>query len=101
MDYVASGVRHLIVPGAAWRAGTSATGARACGSHFTDTCRGGKPPAVKALAVLKWVRAEAAGLPEPEVASSVVTVQVDEMRHHLEKSLPSSGSGAPMTWISG
>lgn len=98
---------------------------RGCGSHFTDTPRRGKPPAMKALAillygmggmsfsmigrvlgvsdvaVLKWVRAEAAALPEPEVGSSVVTVEVDEMWHFLKKSLPSSGSGAPMTWISG
>ena len=64
---------------------------RACGCHFTDTPLRGKPPAMKALAVLlygmggmsfsgigrllgvsdvavlKWVHAEAAGLPEPEV----------------------------------
>ena len=98
---------------------------RACGSHFTDTPLRGKPPAMKALAVLlygmggmsfsaisrllgvsdvavlKWVRAEAAALPEPEVSAEVVTVEVDEMWHYLKKSLPSSGSGAPMTWIAG
>ena len=98
---------------------------RACGCHFTDTPLRGKPPAMKALAVLlygmggmsfsgigrllgvsdvavlKWVRAEAAGLPEPEVPASVVTVEVDEMWHFIKKSLPSSGSGVPMTWISG
>ena len=77
---------------------------RGCGSHFTDTPRRGKPPAMKALAillygmggmsfsmigrvlgvsdvaVLKWVRAEAAALPEPEVGSSVVTVEVEMIR---------------------
>ncbi len=98
---------------------------RGCGAHFTDTPLRGKPPAMKALAlllygmggmsfngigrllgvsdvaVLKWVRAEAMALPEPQVAASVVTVEVDEMWHYLKKSLPSSGSGAPMTWISG
>ena len=98
---------------------------RACGCHFTDTPPRGKPPAMKALAVLlyamgnmsfngigrllgvsdvavlKWVRTEAMALPEPEVAASVVTVEVDEMWHYLKKSLPSSGSGAPMTLISG
>ena len=98
---------------------------RGCGCHFTDTPLRGKPPAMKALAVLlygmggmsfngigrllgvsdvavlKWVRAEASGLPEPEVPASVVTVEVDEMWHFLKKSLPSSGSGGPMTWISG
>jgi len=69
----------------------------------------GKPPAMKALAVLlhgmggmsfsaigrllgvsdvavlKWVRAEASALPEPEVGASVVTVEVDEMWHFLKK----------------
>ena len=88
---------------------------RACGCHFTDTPLRGKPPAMKALAVLlygmggmsfsaisrvlgvsdvavlKWVRAEAAALPEPEVPASVVTVEVDEMWHFLKKNLPSSG----------
>ena len=98
---------------------------RVCGCHFTDTPARGKPPAMRALAVLlhgmggmgfsmigrvlrvsdvtvlKWVRAEAASLPEPVVSPSVVTVEVDEMWHFLEKSLPSSGFGGPMTWISG
>jgi transposase-like protein len=98
---------------------------RGCGCHFTDTPARGKPPAMKALAVLlygmggmsfsmigrvlgvsdvavlKWVRAEASALPEPEVSAAVVTVEVDEMWHFLKKSLPSSGSGALMTWISG
>ena len=82
---------------------------RACGSHFTDTPLRGKPPAMKALAVLlygmgnmsfngigrllgvsdvavlKWVRAEAVTLPEPEVPATVVTVEVDEMWHFLKK----------------
>ena len=95
---------------------------RGCGCHFTDTPLRGKPPAMKALAillygmsfsmigrvlgvsdvaVLKWVRAEAAALPEPEVGAAVVTVEVDEMWHFLKKSLPSSGCGGLMTWISG
>ena len=98
---------------------------RACGCHFTGTPARGKPPAMKALAVLlygmggmsfsaigrvlgvsdvavlKWVRAEASALPEPEVSAAVVTVEVDKMWHYLKKSLPSSGCGAPMTWIHG
>jgi len=98
---------------------------RTCGCHFTDTPLRGKPPAMKALAVLlygmggmsfsmivrvlgvsdvavlKWVRAEAAALPEPEVPVAAVTVEVDEMWHFIKKSLPGSGSGVPMTWISG
>lgn len=82
---------------------------RGCGCHFTDTPLRGKPPAMKALAVLlhgmggmsfsmigrvlgvsdvavrKWVRAEATSLPEPVASPSVVTVEVDEMRHFLKK----------------
>ena len=82
---------------------------RACGCNFTDTPLRGKPPAMKALAVLlygmggmgfsaigrllgvsdvavlKWVRAEAAALPEPEVSAAAVTVEVDEMWHFLKK----------------
>ncbi len=98
---------------------------RRCGCDFTDTPPCGKLPAMKAVAVLlygmggmsfsaigcllgvsdvavlKWARAEASALPEPEVSTAVVTVEVDEMWHFLKKSLPSSGCGAPMTWISG
>ncbi len=98
---------------------------RSCGAHFTDTPLRGKPASMKALAVLlygmggmgfsaigrllgvsdvavlKWVRAEAASLPEPEISAAVVTVEVDEMWHYLKKSLPSSGSGAPVTLIAG
>ena len=96
---------------------------RGCGCNFTDTPLRGKPPAMKAMAVLlygmgnmsfsmigrllgvsnvavlKWIRAEASALPEPEVAAQVVTVEVDEMWHFIEKSLPSCGSGVPMTLI--
>ncbi len=56
---------------------------------------------VSDVAVLKWVRAEAAALPEPVVSRSVVTVEVDEMGHFLKESLPSSGFGGPVTWNSG
>lgn len=79
------------------------------GCHFTDTPLRGKPSATKALAVLlygmggmsfsmfgrvlgvsdvavlKWVRAEAAALPEPEVRAAVQTVEVDEMWQYLKK----------------
>ena len=82
---------------------------RGCGFHFTDTPLRGKPAAMKAMAVLlhgmgntsfsaigrllgvgdaavlKWVRAEASALPEPEGPAEVVTVEVDEMRHFLKK----------------
>ena len=40
---------------------------------------------VSDVAVLKWVRAEAVTLPEPEVPATVVTVEVDEMWHFLKK----------------
>ena len=80
-----------------------------CGCNFTDTPLRGKPAAMKALAVLlygmgnmsfsmigrllgvsnvavlKWVRAEASALPEPEVPAQVVTVEVDEMWHFIKK----------------
>jgi transposase len=96
---------------------------RDCGYHFTDTPLRGKPPGMKALAVLlygmgnmsfrmigrllgisdvavlKWIRAQASALPEPAVPAEVVTVEVDEMWHFLKKSLPSCGSGVPMTLI--
>ena len=98
---------------------------RGCGCNFTDTPLPGKPAAMKALAVLlygmgnmsfnaigrllgvsnvavlKWIRAEASALPEPEVPAEVVTVEVDEMWHLVKKSLPSCGSGAPMTLTHG
>ena len=78
--------------------------------HLTDTPARGKPPAMKAwavllygmcgisfsmigrvlgvsgVAVLKWMRAEAAAMPEPEVEAAVVTVKVDEMWHFLRRS---------------
>jgi len=85
---------------------------RACGCHFTNTPLRGKPAAMKALAVLlygmggmsfsgigrllgvsdvavlKWVRAEAASLPEPVVPASMVTVEVDEMWHFIKNVWP-------------
>ncbi len=85
---------------------------RTCGCHFTDTPLRGKPPAMKALAVLlygmggmsfsmigrvlgvsdvavlKWVRAEAAALPEPKVPVAAVTVEIDEMWHFIKNVWP-------------
>jgi transposase-like protein len=96
-----------------------------CGCHFTATPPQGKPPAMKALAlllyamgnasfcmigrllgvsdvaVLKWVRAEAQALPEPEVSADVVVLTLDEMWHFLKKRHKNSGSGEPMTLFSG
>ena len=98
---------------------------RACGCNFTNTPLRGKPAAMKALAILlyamgnmsflgiarilgvsdvavmKWVRAEAQSLPEPEVPADVVTVSLDEMCHFLEKKHKNSGSGKPLILSSG
>ena len=92
-----------------------------CGCNFTDTPVRGKPPALKALAlllygmgnasfgmiarllgvsdvaVLKWIRAEAQALPEPSVSAETVVLSLDEMWHFLQKKTTSSGSGVPMT----
>lgn len=38
---------------------------------------------VSDVAVLKWIRAEAAKLPEPERAADIVLLTVDEMWHFL------------------
>ena len=56
---------------------------------------------VSGVAVLKWARAEASALPEPEVPAEVVTLEVDEMWHYLKKRPPSYGSGVPVTLIHG
>ena len=93
---------------------------RDCGCNFTDTPPRGKPPAMKALAVLlygmgnasygmiarllgvsevsvyKWVKAEAAALPEPEVPADVEIVQLDEMWHFVNGKKTSVGSGGPL-----
>ena len=55
----------------------------------------GRVLGVSDVAVLKWVRAEAASLPEPEVGASVVTVEVDEIWQVLKAApmIPSQGTG--------
>ena len=94
---------------------------KACGCNFTNTPPRGKPPGMKALAlmlyamgnmsfcsiarllgvsdvaVLKWVRNEARRLPEPAVTAETVIITLDEMWHFLKKRLASSGFGARMT----
>jgi transposase-like protein len=94
---------------------------KTCGCNFTNTPPRGKPPAMKALAlmlyamgnmsfcsiarllgvsdvaVLKWVRDEARRLPEPAVTAETVIITLDEMWHFLKKRLASSGFGARMT----
>ena len=90
-----------------------------CGYNFTDTPPRGKPPAMKALAillyamgnaslgmiarllgvsnvaVLKWVRQEAMTLPEPTTPAEVEIVQIDEMGHFVNGKKTNAGSGGP------
>ena len=85
----------------------------------------GKPPAMKALAVLmytmcnasfgsigrllgvsdvavlNWVRDEARNLPEPSTKADVLVVTLDEMWHFLKKRLQNYGFGEPMTLLLG
>jgi transposase-like protein len=94
---------------------------KTCGCHFTNTPARGKPPPMKALAVLlyamgnmsfgsiarllgvsdvavlNWVRHAARQLPEPAGAPETVIITLDEMWHFLKKRLTSSGFGGPMT----
>jgi transposase-like protein len=93
---------------------------KSCGCHCTDTPPRGKPPAMKALAVLfysmchvsfgsiarlldvsdvavmQWIRAEAQALPEPHIPSGTVTVTLDEMWHFLKKRHRNYGFGERM-----
>ena len=94
---------------------------KSCGCNFTQTPPRGKPPAMKALAlllyamgnmsfcsiarilgvsdvtILNWVRAEARKIPEPSAAAEQVVVTLDEMWHFLKKRLVNSGFGERMT----
>src|SRR5271163_948529 len=96
-----------------------------CGCNFTMTPPRGKPPAMKALAlllyamgnvsfcsiarilgvsdvaVLNWVRDEARKLPEPSLKAELVVVTLDEMWHFVKKRLTNSGFGGPMTLLLG
>src|SRR5471030_1283848 len=98
---------------------------RSCGCNFTMTPPRGKPPAMKALAlllyamgnvsfgsiarilgvsdvaVLNWVRDEARKLPEPSTKAEVVVVTLDEMWHFVKKRLQNYGFGEPMTLLLG
>ncbi|MCP5197145.1 MAG: hypothetical protein H6974_10220 [Gammaproteobacteria bacterium] len=56
---------------------------------------------VSDVAVMKWVRAEAQSLPEPEIPADVATVSLDEMWHFLEKKRKNAGSGEPLILSSG
>jgi transposase-like protein len=94
---------------------------KACGRSFTATPPRGKPPAMKALAVLlyalgnvsqgmiakllgvshvavyKWVRAAGEDAPAPSATSSSGIIQLDEMRHFVDGEKTRFGSGGPTT----
>src|SRR3989440_2480117 len=94
---------------------------KACGRSFTATPPRGKPPAMRALAVLlyalggvsqgmiarllgvshvavyKWVRAAGEAAPTPPTASSEGVVQIDEMWHFVNGKKTRFGSGGPTT----
>src|SRR5271154_2617407 len=96
-----------------------------CGCNFTTAPPRGKPPAMKALAlllyamgnvsfcsiarilgvsdvaVLNWVRDEARKLPEPSLKAELVVVTLDEMWHFVKKRLTNSGFGGLMTLLLG
>ena len=93
---------------------------KACGRNFTATPARGRPPAMKALAVLlyalgnvsqgmiarllgvshvavyKWVRAAGEGAPAPSATPSDNIVQIDEMWHFVDgkKTRPAKLAGA-------
>jgi transposase-like protein len=94
---------------------------RACGRNFTATPARGKPPAMKALAVLlyglgsvsqgmiakllgvshvavyRWVRAAGEETPAPSAAPSSGIVRIDEMWHFVDGKKTRFGSGGPLT----
>ena len=94
---------------------------KACGCNFTNTPPRGKPPEMKALAlmlyavgnmsfcsiarilgvsdvaVLNWVRDKARQLPEPSLEVETIIITLDEMWHFLKKKLANSGFGARTT----
>ena len=96
-----------------------------CGCNFTMTPPRGKPPAMKALAlllyamgivsfcsfarilgvsdvaVLNWVRDAARRLPQPSTKADVVVVTLDEMCHYVKKRAQNCGFGGPMTLLLG
>ena len=94
---------------------------KACGRSFTATPPRGKPPAMKALAVLlyalgnvsqemiakllgvshvvvyKWVRAAGEGTPAPSATPSSGIVRIDGMWHFVGGKKTRFGSGGPTT----
>ena len=96
-----------------------------CGCNFTMTPPRGKPPAMKALAVLlygacgasqamiaklvgvsavsvyRWIRKESEGMDEPEARADAEIVQIDEMWHFVNGKKTRFGSGRLMTHFHG
>jgi transposase len=98
---------------------------RQCACNFTDTAPRGKPPAMKALAlllyamgnmsfcgigrllkvsdvsILRWARAAALELPDPTMPAEVELVMLDEMHHFIKKRQTKYGFGEPLILSSG
>jgi transposase len=96
-----------------------------CGCVYTHTKPRGKPPAMKALAVLmytignasfgmigrilgvsnvsvmKWIKKEAEHLPEPPVSEDATLIQIDEMWHFVNGKKTKFGFGKPMIVFQG
>ena len=94
---------------------------KTCGRSFTATPPRGKPPAMKALAVLlyalgnvsqgmiakllgvshvavyKWIRTAGEEAPAPAATPEDNIVQIDEMWHFVDRKKTRFGSGAPLT----
>ena len=94
---------------------------KACGRSFTATPPRGKPPAMKALAVLlytlgdvsqgmiakllgvshvavyRWVRAAGEAAPAPSAEAAGGIVQIDEMWHFVNGKKTRFGCGGPTT----
>jgi transposase-like protein len=94
---------------------------KACGRNFTATPPRGKPPAMRALAVLlyglggvsqgmiakllgvshvavyKWVKAAGEAAPAPSTSPEDNIVQIDEMWHFVDGKKTRFGSGGPLT----
>ena len=98
---------------------------RKCSCNFTATKPRGKPAAMKALAlllyaignmsfcsigrllkvsdvsVLRWARAAALEMPEPEMPADVELVNLDEMHHFVKKRQTKYGFGGRLILSSG
>ncbi len=98
---------------------------QSCGYVYTHTQSRGKPASMKALAVLfytlgnasfgmisrllgvsnvavlKWIRKEAAALEKPSIPQNAGVIQVDEMWHFVNGKKTKFGSGKPTILVQG